>query len=325
MADAAMSDDEIASIRDVSRQLVRELGFMKATLAGTSLSPSAVHAIVEIGARGTLSAAELCDILALEKSTVSRLVRRLVEAGELTEAVSDRDGRVKQLTLTQRGKSTRAAIDGFARSQVVGALGGSSQNARNTVHEGLGIYAGALRAHRIGRPDGENSSISIGQGYHPGVIGRAVEMHARYYARTVGFGQFFEKKVASELAEFAGRLDRSGNGLWVALRHAAVVGTVAIDGEDLGPGLAHLRWFIVDDGLRGSGIGRALLTQAVTFCDRQGFDETQLWTFRGLEAARKLYENHGFSLVHESTGRQWGAEVIEQKYVRRKDITAATA
>ena len=128
------------------------------------------------------------------------------------------------------------------------------------------------------------------------------------------------QKVASELAEFTGRLDRSGNGLWVALRHGAVVGTVAIDGEDLGPGLAHLRWFIVDDGLRGSGIGRALLTQAVTFCDRQGFDETQLWTFRGLEAARKLYEGHGFALVHESTGRQWGAEVIEQKYVRRNDM-----
>ncbi|WP_342212198.1 hypothetical protein [Roseitalea porphyridii] len=39
----------IAHIRDASRRLVRELGFMQATLAGTDLSPSAVHAIIEIG------------------------------------------------------------------------------------------------------------------------------------------------------------------------------------------------------------------------------------------------------------------------------------
>jgi DNA-binding MarR family transcriptional regulator/GNAT superfamily N-acetyltransferase len=317
MVDAAMSEGEIASIREVSRQLVRELGFMRATLAGTSLSPSAVHAIVEIGTKGVLRAAELCDTLALEKSTVSRLVRRLVEGGELAEAVSDRDGRVKQLTLTKRGEATLAAIERFARSQVVDALAGSSQIARDAVREGLALYAGALRARRTGRSDGENSGISIRQGYHPGVIGRAVDMHARHYGRTAGFGRFFERRVAAELAEFAGRLDRTGNGLWVALHHGAVVGTVAIDGEDLGHGIAHLRWFIVDDAQRGAGIGRALLAQAMEFCDRHGFAETHLWTFRGLEAARRLYESHGFALVHESQGNQGGAEVIEQKYVRR--------
>ena len=99
----AIPDDEIAAIRDASRRLVRELGFMRGTLAGTNLSPSAVHAIIEIGARGSLTAAELCEILTLEKSSVSRLVGRLIEAGELAEAVSDRDGRVKLLTLTERG------------------------------------------------------------------------------------------------------------------------------------------------------------------------------------------------------------------------------
>ena len=134
----------------------------------------------------------------------------------------------------------------------------------------------------------------------------------------------FEQKVASELAEFAGRLERPANGLWVALRGDTVVGTVAIDGEDLGPGKAHLRWFIVEDGLRGSGIGRALLTEAVAFCDRHGFVETHLWTFRGLDAARRLYEGHDFSLVEENVGRQWGGEVVEQKFVRRVDPAPGT-
>ena len=46
--------------------------------------------------------------------------------------------------------------------------------------------------------------MGISIGYQPGVIGRAVEMHARYYALAVGFGRYFEQKVAGELAEFAG-------------------------------------------------------------------------------------------------------------------------
>ena len=101
-------------------------------------------------------------------------------------------------------------------------------------------------------------------------------------------------------------------GLLDGLREA-----VAIDGEDLGPGVAYLRWFIVDDGIRGGGIGRKLLSAALEFCDRQGFAEVQLWTFQGLDAARHLYEALGFSLAEERLGRQWGKEVKEQRFVRR--------
>jgi predicted GNAT family N-acyltransferase len=41
------------------------------------------------------------------------------------------------------------------------------------------------------------------------------------------------------------------------------MGSVAIDGEDLGNNKAHLRWFIMDDKVRGKGLGGQLLTQAL--------------------------------------------------------------
>jgi GNAT superfamily N-acetyltransferase len=133
----------------------------------------------------------------------------------------------------------------------------------------------------------------------------------------VGFGRFFESKIAAGLAEFSSRMDEPSNGLWVALRGGEIVGAVAIDGQDLAPDAAHLRWFIVGEGLRGSGTGRALLAEALRFCDQQGFPQTHLWTFRGLDAARRLYEQNEFLLVEEMPGTQWGGEVIEQKFVRQ--------
>ncbi len=241
-------------------------------------------------------------------------MRKLVETGDVTEEPSGADGRVKALSLTTKGRAAVAIIHGFARRQVADALGRLPPARRRTVTEGLRHYADALAAARWETPP--SPPILIEPGYRAGAMGRCVEMHARYYARGAGFGASFEALVASGLAEFSSRLDQPGNGLWLALQQGQIVGTVAIDGEDLEPGIAHLRWYIVDDGVRGGGAGKALLSAALDFCEAHGFEAVHLWTFRGLHAARHLYEAHGFLLAEERPGQQWGTEVMEQRFVR---------
>ncbi len=97
-----------------------------------------------------------------------------------------------------------------------------------------------------------------------------------------------------------------------------IVGSVAIDGEDPGEHPAHLRWFTLDEGCRGSGMGRRLPGEAVAFCDRQGFDTCERWTFKGLDAARKLHESFGQVRVMEEVGDQWGRRVTEQRFSRKR-------
>ncbi|EJL94251.1 transcriptional regulator [Herbaspirillum sp. CF444] len=306
----------VDGIRTASRRMVRELGFMQSTLAATDYPPSAVHAIIEIGARKSMSAAQLAEFLDLEKSSVSRMVRKLIEAGELQEQASDLDGRVKWLALTPQGRRTLTAVQAFGRKQVVGALEQLSVDQQDAVAQGLSVYAQALEARRSGKAMVPADEIRIVAGYQAGVIGRMVQMHAMFYARSVGFGSFFESKVAAGLAEFVPRLEHSRNGLWLAVQGQRIVGSVAIDGQDLGDNKAHLRWFIVDDGLRGAGVGRRLMDAAMAFCDAQGFASVQLWTFRGLDAARRLYEGSGFRLKEEWPGAQWGKEMVEQRFER---------
>ena len=290
---------------------------MNRTLAGTDLSASAVHAIVEIGAAGRLSSKDLSEKLLLEKSTVSRLVRSLIERGEVRESRSPSDARRKELDLTRQGRRTLAAITSFAEGRVEAAVAPLEATVRREILNGLVSYSAALRHGRICHEfDGCNPGVNIKEGYVPGIVARIVEMHMAYYTATVGFGVAFEARVAGDLAEFIRRRENSRNGLWYAERNGRIVGSVAIDGEDLGEGRAHLRWFIVDDGLRGAGVGRALLRQALRFCDDQAFSEIHLWTFQGLDAARRLYEKNGFRLTEEYHGDQWGSEVLEQKFVR---------
>lgn len=75
--------------------------------------------------------------------------------------------------------------------------------------------------------------IGVEKGYRPGLIARITEMQIRYYARETGFGLRFEAVVAGELAEFGLRLENPRNTIWVALKQDRIVGSVAIDGEDL--------------------------------------------------------------------------------------------
>lgn len=158
--------------------------------------------------------------------------------------------------------------------------------------------------------------IDIVTGYRPGLIGQVVSLHAAYYSQSMGYGQAFESRVAAGLAEFAGRLDQPCNQVWTVWHQGAVAGSVAIDGQDLGNHLAHLRWFIVGDALRGTGVGRRLLTQALQFCDFQGFDATHLWTVRGLDAAVHLYQSQGFALAAEYDDHSWGRPAREMRFER---------
>jgi DNA-binding MarR family transcriptional regulator len=145
---AARNLDLIDDIRAASRLMVRELGFMEATLAASDYPPSAVHAILEIGIRGPMTSGQIAGVLHLEKSSVSRLVRKLIESGELREMSDAADGRVKPLTLTAKGQRTLAALHEFGRRQVSGALSRLSESERDAVREGLMLYARALKADR---------------------------------------------------------------------------------------------------------------------------------------------------------------------------------
>ena len=169
----------------------------------------------------------------------------------------------------------------------------------------------------------EPGELRIVEGYRPGAIGRIAALHADYYSRYWRFGLYFEAKVARDCADFLSR-EGDRDRLWLIVRgpgHAGdILGSLAIDGskangeERLGR-VAHLRWFIMADDVRGLGLGDALMRRAIAFCRQIGFDSVYLWTFAGLDAARHLYEKHGFGLAEAMYSRQWGLELPEQRFV----------
>jgi len=317
-----LSSENVSRLRSASRRMVRELGFMDATLAASDYPPSAVHALLEVEAHGKLSSVELTALLLLDQSTVSRLVRKLGVAGELTEQTSECDRRIKALTLTPKGKKTVTAINRFATGQVRAALATLPPAAQESVLDGILTYSPALAAARLGSPainttaiNSADRQVTVDTELRPGDLGRLVALQATTYASLAGFELAFETKIASEFAEFVARRDPNSQ-TWVA-RNARddLVGSITIDRAHSRTD-AHLRWFIVAPEASGLGIGRTLLHQALDFSDSNHVENVYLWTFQGLDAARHLYDSEGFTLTEESKGAQWGTTVLEQRLIR---------
>lgn len=168
--------------------------------------------------------------------------------------------------------------------------------------------------------------VIFSHGYQPGVIAEVTNAHVTYYAREWQFGLKFEAKVASELSQFLMRFEPARD-MFLCARDGAgnLLGSITIDGlNGRSAEGAHLRWFITSDAGRGTGVGRQLMRRAVLFCDQKDFNRIYLTTFPGLDAARHLYETHGFKLVAETQQDDWHGSVGEQRFVRDKTTTVTS-
>jgi len=153
--------------------------------------------------------------------------------------------------------------------------------------------------------------VTLRTDLRPGDIGTIIYLHGAIYAREYKFDHTFEAYVAGPLSEFACSASARER-LWIAERSGRIVGCIAI--VSLSAQVAQLRWFLVDPSARGAGIGRTLLKESVAFCKDHGYRTIILWTVSTLVAAAHLYKSAGFSKVEEKPGRQWGVDVVEERY-----------
>lgn len=91
-------------LREIIRIIVRKLGLLQKTDAACcGITVGQCHALVEIGRARTLSLNELAEILALDKSTMSRTVDNLVNGGLVERNIDKGDRRYTTLNLTVEG------------------------------------------------------------------------------------------------------------------------------------------------------------------------------------------------------------------------------
>jgi len=138
----------IQKVRESSRQIVRELGLL-GNESPFELPLSYRHVLIELDLRGQLTQLELTALLILDKSTVSRMIKKLVNYKLVATAIAESDKRYRLLTLTATGKKVVGGIHQSAIANVGRALKRLSLQEREQVERGLALYATALENSRL--------------------------------------------------------------------------------------------------------------------------------------------------------------------------------
>lgn len=96
--------DHVSQLRQSSRQLVRELGFLESQNPHAHATMPQIHALIEIDRHQTLTVAELARILNLNQSTTCRTLAEMRRLGWVDTVELANDRKRKPVSLTQAGQ-----------------------------------------------------------------------------------------------------------------------------------------------------------------------------------------------------------------------------
>jgi DNA-binding MarR family transcriptional regulator len=134
MSQHSNPEHEIARSMNAVRSIVRALRInTRAIEAKMGMSLAQLFVLQQLAERPANSLNELADRTATHQSSVSVVVRRLVENGYVSRTTSSIDKRRIEIEVTPRGRGLLAEAPTTIQAQLVGALRGMSGEQRSTL------------------------------------------------------------------------------------------------------------------------------------------------------------------------------------------------
>jgi DNA-binding MarR family transcriptional regulator/GNAT superfamily N-acetyltransferase len=299
-------DRRVAAVRRFNRFWTRQIGVLQDGYLESPFSLTEVRVLYELANREETTASELSKELGLDAGYLSRILRGFEERGLIGKKSSEADGRRSILWLTEQGREAFATLDTRSHDEVGVMLGGLSPAEQGRLVEAMRTIEGLLSDQP------ELKVPYLLRPHQPGDMGWIVHRHGVLYAREYGWDERFEALVAEIVAEFIQQYDPKRERCWIAERDGEIVGSVFLvkQSEEVGK----LRLLLVEPSARGLGIGRRLVQECVRFAKQAGYGKITLWTNDVLRAARRIYEEAGFRIVHEEPHHSFGHDLVGQTW-----------
>ncbi|MBV8920001.1 bifunctional helix-turn-helix transcriptional regulator/GNAT family N-acetyltransferase [Bradyrhizobium sp.] len=305
---SGVSDGQIAAVRAFNRAYTRKIGALDQHIHKSPYSLSEARVIYELAHRDDLSAKEIGSELGLDAGYLSRIVQNFEEAGLISRKPLPSDRRQHQLSLTAKGRQAFARLDRNSQEEVAAMLTALSADDRRRLTEAMAIIE---RLFGLPRPA---IKPAILRDPRPGDMGFVVQSQGALYASEYGFDATYEALVAEIVAKFITSFDASRERCWIADLDGSPVGSVFLVKHS--DHVAKLRLLAVDPVGRGQGLGQRLVAECVGFARACGYRRMTLWTQSILVAARKIYQDAGFSLVKSEPHRSFGQNLIGETWER---------
>lgn len=297
--------EAVSKIRSFNRFYTELLGLLGRGFLNSSYSLTEARVLLEISRMDRCTANALGARLSVDRSYLSRILKRFEHEGLIRRERSDRDNRVFYIDLTEEG--TRA-MEGFHRAsngQIAGMI-------RSLDGKELGELLGAMATIR-GFLSGAVRSAEIRE-FRQEDLDYVLSRHKTLYAEEYGLSPVFWGYVERIIPAFFKDCNHERECLWIAEADGKPAGSIAI--ADAGNGTAQLRYFLLEPAARGMGLGGRLIDRALDFCREKGYRHVFLETFSALKTARGVYRSRGFSITATHANPEWGKDVLEERWDR---------
>jgi DNA-binding MarR family transcriptional regulator/GNAT superfamily N-acetyltransferase len=296
----------VASVRAFNRFYTKQIGLLRKGYLDSPFSLSEVRVLYELVHRKNPIASELSKELELDPGYLSRLLDSFERRGLITRKPSPSDARQSHLSLTAKGRQAFAPLEAKTQNQaaeMLAKLSGADQDrlvhAMHTIELLLGVEPRQKPGYVL-------------RSHQPGDMGWVVHRHGALYAAECGWDERFEALVAEIAAKFIQNFDPKRERCWIAEREGAIIGSVFLVKKS--DRVAKLRLLLVEPSARGLGIGGRLVDECIRYGRQAGYRKMTLWTQSMLVAARHIYKQAGFRLVHEEEHKSFGHDLVAETW-----------
>lgn len=291
-----MNKDEIRNFRSALREMVRELGMLSRRSSGTELSPLQSHILIELNIKPH-GATELAAKLCVEKASMSRTLRTLMENGYLQKEHDDQDGRASTFRLSESGKQHLIHLEENADRFTEEALASSSDKETQDFFNNIKLFSSSLRNARRQR--------------EAEMIIRPIEGKDNAAIAEIIRNSFKENKIDHlegvslhdpELERLSEAYNQPGAGYWIAEANGKIVGGAGIAALNGVKDVCEMQKLYFQSDVKGMGMGRRMIAFIIAQAKTMGYQSCYLETLNELKDAVRLYEAFGFCHLAKRMG-----------------------
>jgi DNA-binding MarR family transcriptional regulator/GNAT superfamily N-acetyltransferase len=305
--DAAADDAAVAAVRGFNRFYTNVIGLLRGKYLDTPYSLTEARLLFELAQRDTSEVTDLRRTVDIDPGYLSRILARFEADGLITRERSAADARRQVIGLTGTGRGVVGGLDARSAGQTRDMLAAVRDEDRRRLLDAMRVITATL----TGSPQPRGYLLRPPQ---PGDMGWVVQRNGAVYAEEFGWDSSYEALVARIVADYVDHRDPGAEAAWIAEVDGTPAGCVFCVRENATT--ARLRLLLVEPWARGLGIGSRLVEEVLRFARQAGYTGITLWTNDVLVAARRIYQQTGFTLDNESRHHSFGTDLTGQNWSR---------
>ncbi|PSW02660.1 bifunctional helix-turn-helix transcriptional regulator/GNAT family N-acetyltransferase [Photobacterium lipolyticum] len=281
-------------LRQLSRQLVRQLGLFNSHCGSMKLTPVQAHTLIELE-QAPCTVNQMAERLKVDKSNASRTLAILLNLGLVTTTPNPDDRRSQLSQLTAEGEQTLDALHAQLNNHVQIILDQMDADEITQLKKSLTRYTKAI--HAVEKQ--YDYHIRPIQPIDNASVAAVVRRVSAEYGLTAdkGYG------VADPTLDSMSCVYKAANSqYWVIEKDNRILGGGGLSPLAGSDNLCELQKMYFLTELRGKGLARALAVKALKFARLQGYKGCYLETTANLIEAIALYESLGFVHIPHAMG-----------------------